>query len=543
MAEISETPEGDAPGHESAGPLSSLWQVLYGKCLLAYLRLKHRRLTNSLMALAVHLEDDLFPSMQDAGEPRLTLDLEDDDGHVCVRAQLSGRRTEFPGLEVAARVLRASGVEHVSLDTKLEYGQIVDAFMLLLHAAPLLADCTPQEDEYSGWTRRLMAASMCGAGGYHKFCSTMRYDRESRTADVAYTYCELFFTRAIRSTLQKRSRHGDHRALFAASPRLTILLLLLVGLCVAVGVHRPRVAYWLLVALGAAGAVAVGQFVYALGSQQYTQEHLDALVKGHMRTIGEQLDRLEESYSKLADLEKLRDDLVHMVVHDMKNPILSILADLDLLGEVAGDVLDEEGRESLEDVTAGAHRLFEMVNSLLDVSRFEDGKMPLNHQPCDMETLARDAINILGAMAREHTLTVTTHGGTACVCDEDVIRRVIVNLVSNALKYTPAGEKVCISARELGDMLELQVVDCGPGIPEHFREKIFEKFGQVEGKENHKMFSTGLGLTFCKLAVEAHGGEIGVDSEPGEGSTFWFRLPKPDAAEAHTDATADESEA
>ena len=110
-------------------------------------------------------------------------------------------------------------------------------------------------------------------------------------------------------------------------------------------------------------------------------------------------------------------------------------------------------------------------------------------------------------------------------CDADLITRVIANLVGNAIKFTPEGSKVAISMERNGDGAKLCVADTGSGIPREYHEKIFEKFGQVEARQQRKMYSTGLGLTFCKLAVDAHGGKIGVESEVDRGSTFWFTLP------------------
>ncbi len=109
--------------------------------------------------------------------------------------------------------------------------------------------------------------------------------------------------------------------------------------------------------------------------------------------------------------------------------------------------------------------------------------------------------------------------------DAEFMTRVVANLVGNALKFTPEEGTVVIRVRSDGEGARLEVQDSGPGIPPEYQARIFEKFGQVEPREGKHMLSTGLGLTFCKLIVEAHGGEIGVDSVLGQGSTFWFRIP------------------
>ncbi|MDP6507225.1 MAG: ATP-binding protein, partial [Planctomycetota bacterium] len=110
-------------------------------------------------------------------------------------------------------------------------------------------------------------------------------------------------------------------------------------------------------------------------------------------------------------------------------------------------------------------------------------------------------------------------------CDAELIKRVIQNLLGNALKFTPSDGTISVSILNGGDTVKIAITDSGPGIPEDYRDKIFEKYGQVEARQQGKKYSTGIGLSFCKLAVEAHGGEIGVDSEVGKGSTFWFKIP------------------
>ena len=111
------------------------------------------------------------------------------------------------------------------------------------------------------------------------------------------------------------------------------------------------------------------------------------------------------------------------------------------------------------------------------------------------------------------------------IADGSLLRRVVQNLLGNALKFTPDHGHITIGMEPGAGRLRVWIRDDGPGIPVEYREKIFEKFGQVEARVSRQKYSTGLGLTFCKLVVEAHGGAIGVDSEVGEGSTFWFEIP------------------
>ncbi len=153
--------------------------------------------------------------------------------------------------------------------------------------------------------------------------------------------------------------------------------------------------------------------------------------------------------------------------------------------------------------------------------------MALDAVERDLVTTAQEALDSLSALVSARTVSREgDEGGVTVAHDPQLMTRVIANLVSNALRYTPAAGSITVKVTALDGRARVEVRDEGPGIPEEYREKIFEKFGQIEAKqEGEKLASTGLGLTFCKLAVEAHGGAIGVDSVVGEGSTFWFEIP------------------
>ena len=167
-----------------------------------------------------------------------------------------------------------------------------------------------------------------------------------------------------------------------------------------------------------------------------------------------------------------------------------------------------------------------MTTSLLDVKRLEAGEMPLTRVECDLTDVARTAIAPLVALVGENRLILESAPASVLArCDLGIICRVIANLVSNALKFAPDKSEVRIIVVKDGRYARLSVSVSGPGIPREFHAKVFEKFAQVMGRATEH--STGLGLTFCKLAIESHGGTIGVKSEAGGGSIFWFFLPCP----------------
>jgi two-component system, sensor histidine kinase and response regulator len=241
-------------------------------------------------------------------------------------------------------------------------------------------------------------------------------------------------------------------------------------------------------------------------------------------------DELRDKYQRLQALERLRDDLTHMIVHDLRTPLTSIIGGLQLL---ALDSIDPEStmREEMRSLAlSGAHSLLGMINDLLDVGKIEAGQMVLERSPVELAAVSHAAVDQVRALTRATRIRlfedVPSDLGTV-TADEEKVRRVLVNLLGNAIKFTPDDGSVALEARRQGESILVRVVDTGEGIAEEYREQIFEKFGQVENRKSGRTMSTGLGLTFCKLAVEAHGGTIGVESVPGRGSTFWFTLPSP----------------
>jgi signal transduction histidine kinase len=235
---------------------------------------------------------------------------------------------------------------------------------------------------------------------------------------------------------------------------------------------------------------------------------------------------IEGQYRRLEKLELLRDSLVHMIVHDLRSPLAAIRAYLDLMKMDGEGKLDQEMTESIDEARKVAVDMTEMVSDLLDVSRLEAGRMPLELSQVDLGALATEVAAAIGGATNRVAVRVEASADHARVNgDASVIRRVINNLVGNAVKLSPASSQVVLLVQGNGTEARVSVSDRGPGIPPEYHEKIFEKFGQVEAARQGTKHSSGLGLTFCKFAVEAHGGRIGLESAVGRGSTFWFVLP------------------
>lgn len=235
--------------------------------------------------------------------------------------------------------------------------------------------------------------------------------------------------------------------------------------------------------------------------------------------------QLEDSLCKQRDLEKLRDDLVHMIVHDMRSPLTALLMTIEMMMTDLASQLSEKNKSDMNMMLAVGERLSRMTEDLLDVSRLEEQKMPLQQSICNLVPLVESGIANVSRLEASRTVHLEVLGQTQVVCDENIVRRIVENLVSNGLKHTSPSRPLWVSVKQQTDGVRIAVRDEGQGIPEEFHEKIFDKFGTLKARSEHQHLPIGLGLTFCKLAVDAQGGHIGVDSELGKGSTFWFTLP------------------
>jgi signal transduction histidine kinase len=254
----------------------------------------------------------------------------------------------------------------------------------------------------------------------------------------------------------------------------------------------------------------------------------DLLLRVRNAVAAKQLfDRLETQYQRLRELETMRDTLVHMVIHDLRSPLAGVYAYLQLLQLEANGALDADQREYLEHSIAILQRVQDMTNAVLDVSRCEANQMPMSPARVDLGEVIREAIDSLGSAPGAPAVQFEpADAAVSAWCDRDIIRRVVANLAGNAIKFTPEQGQVRVTLRRDEQDVAIAVADTGRGIPPEHQQRIFEKFGQVGGPAERTRHSAGLGLTFCKMAVEAHGGVIGVDSVVGKGSTFWFRLPQ-----------------
>ncbi len=226
------------------------------------------------------------------------------------------------------------------------------------------------------------------------------------------------------------------------------------------------------------------------------------------------------------EAERTRRDLDSMIVHDLRGPLTVILGSLETIMEKDIGPLTEPQRAMLRLAQESAERMQGLVNTLLDIRRLEAGKMPLHFAPESLAAMAHAALDHVAPLAREsgQTMALGVPPGLPPVhADAETLTRVLENLLTNAVKFSYPGGTVRVLAEVEGEYVHCRVVDRGMGIPKAELERIFEKFVQVSSPGKRR--GTGLGLAFCRLAVEAHGGRIWAESEEGKGSTFHFTIP------------------
>lgn len=254
---------------------------------------------------------------------------------------------------------------------------------------------------------------------------------------------------------------------------------------------------------------------------------LNARVRALLKLKGA-TDALEESLKRLRELQKVRDDLMKMIVHDLKTPLTSVLATLEMMRDGDFGSLTEPQARALSDAEGKAEDLLALIEDLLEVARIEEQSLTLAPEPIAPGALLAEIVYDWGLrLQQEGAAAVTDVADDAPVftADKVLVKRVLSNLVQNALTHTAGPVRIALGARSDPSGILFTVADDGPGIPAEYHEIIFRKFERVHSPSAPRVRSSGLGLTFCRLAVEAHGGRIWVRSTEGEGSTFCVQLP------------------
>lgn len=237
--------------------------------------------------------------------------------------------------------------------------------------------------------------------------------------------------------------------------------------------------------------------------------------------------------SERKEVERLKKEFVSTVSHELRTPLTSIRGSLTLLSVGAMGALPEQAKKVVSIAERNTIRLIGLINDILDIEKLEAGKLDMVFENTNMKDIMERSEQSVNTFAANNGVKLEMMPTDAQVyADGDRIVQVLVNLLSNAIKFSPQGQTVTVAVENAAGFVHVRVIDRGRGIPEQFKKLLFQRFQQVEASDAKKKGGTGLGLAICKGIIEQHGGQIGVDSEEGKGSTFWFRLPP-----ARTDST------
>lgn len=249
--------------------------------------------------------------------------------------------------------------------------------------------------------------------------------------------------------------------------------------------------------------------------------------------LEKKVKKLEEANKRLMELDELRTNLTSFIVHDLKGPITTIMANMDMLSY---EPLTPQQFEYVNLATEDVYKLQNMVMNILDTLKLEEGKIMIYREETDIYTLAkREIASFKNVLSRRNIELVFEGSSHICYIDENLIGRAITNLLRNAIEHSPDGGKIRLNIQYNDSQKEIivSIADQGKGVPDDLKEKIFDKFFQVEGETRQRKTGTGLGLTFCKLVVNAHGGDIWVEDSEDRGARFVFTLPETLREEIH----------
>jgi two-component system, sensor histidine kinase and response regulator len=245
-------------------------------------------------------------------------------------------------------------------------------------------------------------------------------------------------------------------------------------------------------------------------------------------------DALEDSLRKLRELERVRDDLMKMIVHDLKTPLTSVLATLEMLADGDFGAVTTTQKAAIGDAETKSEDLLALIDDILEVARIEEANISLSLGPLAPGALLAELVHEWAhRFTQERTTASVSVADDAPIfaADKGLIKRVFSNLIQNAVTHSSHPVHLDLSARRARGGVLFTVSDNGPGIPPEYHDLIFRKFGQVEMPRSPRTRSSGLGLTFCKLVVERHRGRIWVRSEEGKGSSFYIELPSDPASQ------------
>ncbi len=259
-------------------------------------------------------------------------------------------------------------------------------------------------------------------------------------------------------------------------------------------------------------------------------EHVGTVIERAeaMERLARHAEALETTNQQLSELNRMKDVFLSTASHELKTPLTSVIAYAEILRENKDRLSADDRDDFLRRLDTEAHTLLGLIEDILDLSRLENGKLVLEREPCSIDMIVQGATDTVRPMAQKHGVKLAADVPAnlpGLSLDSGKMRQVVVNLLTNAVKFSPDGSTVMVAARLEKDFAVIEVRDHGPGVRPEDVVQIFELFGQGARQGKQRAGGLGIGLHLVKRITELHGGHVGLKSDPGQGSTFWIRLP------------------
>lgn len=232
----------------------------------------------------------------------------------------------------------------------------------------------------------------------------------------------------------------------------------------------------------------------------------------------------------LRAMQEAQEQMNHFIVHDLRSPMTNIMTGLETLEQINEEALDATSKEIIGMALTSSNRMLTMITALLDTARLSSGSMPVHRQQINVKELVDGSLSQVSMWAGQNEVKLKPEVATTVpkhlLADRELTTRVLINVLGNAIKYSPPQSSITVRVAP-HDVAEVafSVIDQGPGVPKEWADKVFDKFAQVEARKAGAPVGTGLGLAFCRQAIEAQGGRIWLESEVGNGTTVTFTIP------------------
>lgn len=242
-----------------------------------------------------------------------------------------------------------------------------------------------------------------------------------------------------------------------------------------------------------------------------------------------QIDRVfHDAADRLHEAAQQKQQFVAMISHDLRTPLSAVKSTLELLADGTWGTLSDKAQTKIERAEDNLKHAIDLINNLLDLEKMQSGTIELKVEPVALGALLSNCANVVAPLAERSSMVLSLPD--ACdiqvIADEQKLTQVVINLLGNAVKFSPASSTITVAATKEQNKITVSIQDQGPGIPDEVREKIFDRYHQLATADGAKHEGSGLGLAICKAIVEAHGGSIGVKKAPVKGSEFWFQIPE-----------------